>query len=383
MSCLSGTIGRGAQAAEWSAEPSLSMKGEYNSNLTLSSVPGEVWGYWVSPGVIFSGSTENLEVSGKVAADFVTYRGDQDRFLTYLNFPLDVRYSSEKDVYGFSGSFIRDNTLMTELLQTGLAITFTQRNAWSASPYWTRALTDRTSLQIGYQYTNVSYENGIPLGLIDYYANGANAGLTYKLTERDDLQVSGLFSRTNLPDGGLEIGIAGATLALSHQFTEATSLSLSAGGKYLDQKITTGGSSITENQVVGVYSAVLRTKWPDGQASLEASQDVNVSGLGILLRTDRLGASISKELTETVILSLAGQVFLVEGLPVQGTGVQVSQTRVITANSSLAWRLSDWWALEASYTYAERRLDVPTEVDNGHSVFLKLTYNMPKLSMSR
>jgi hypothetical protein len=272
---------------------------------------------------------------------------------------------------------------MTELLQTGLAITFTQRNAWAVSPSWTRALGEKTSLQVGYQYLNTTYEDGQRLGLFDYTANGGNVGLSHKLTERDDLQVSGSYSKVDLPDSGLAIGIAGTTLAYSHAFTEATSILLSAGGKYLDQKLTTGGSSFTENQLVGVYSAVLRTKWPDGQASLEASQDVNVSGLGVLLKTDRLGTSITKELTETVTLSLAGQVFLVEGLPVQGTGVQISQTRVITANSSLAWRLSDWWALEASYTYAERRLDVPAEVDNGHSMFLKLTYNMPKLSMSR
>ena len=57
MGSLLSMTGREVQAAEWSAEPSLAVKGEYNSNLTLSRIPGEVWGHWVSPSVRFAGST--------------------------------------------------------------------------------------------------------------------------------------------------------------------------------------------------------------------------------------------------------------------------------------------------------------------------------------
>jgi hypothetical protein len=66
-----GGYGGAARAAEWSAEPSVIMRGDYNSNLTLTSAPhSEVWGERVSPGVKFQGSTENLEVSGNAAADY-------------------------------------------------------------------------------------------------------------------------------------------------------------------------------------------------------------------------------------------------------------------------------------------------------------------------
>lgn len=385
VGCLSYMTARGAGAAEWSAEPSIAAKGEYNSNLTLSSVPGEVWGHWVSPSLRFAGSTEQLEVSGKAAADFVTYYGDQDRSLTNLFFPVTARYSMERDVFAFDGSFTRDNTLMTELLRTGVVLSFTQRNMWSLSPSWTRAITDKTSLQMGYQYANATYENGARLGLFDYDLNGGNLGLSHKLTERDDVQLTGSYTKVDIPDSGLKIGIAGAALAITHALSEATSINVSGGPRFLDQTLTSASTSLSDRQTIWVFGGAIRTKWMDGEASLEANRDLNVSGLGVLLRTDRLAASISKQLTETVTVSLAGQVFFVETVPAQDVGIQIARTRVVLATPAVTWKLNDWWSLEASYTYADRRTDVTDVIDasRGHSTFLKLTYFMPKLSMSR
>ena len=63
---LSGEVG----AAEWSADPSLGVKGLYNSNLLLFNGNNEVWGYWVSPGLKFKGSTESLEGEGSAKSHF-------------------------------------------------------------------------------------------------------------------------------------------------------------------------------------------------------------------------------------------------------------------------------------------------------------------------
>ena len=385
VASLLSITGRETRAAEWSAEPSLSVKGEYNSNLTLSQIPGKVWGHWVSPSVRFAGSTERLQVSGKAAGDFVTYFGDQERSLTNLFFPVTANFSREQDVLSLNSSFTRDNTLRTELQQTGAVLSFTQRNLWSINPSWTRTINDRFSVQFGYQYTNTTYEDGRRLGLFDYDVHGGNLGLSYKLTERDTVQLTGSYSKVDLPDSGLKIGNAGGALSITHAVSEATTLNVSAGPRWLDQTLRSRSTSSSDRQVIWVFGGAMRTKWMDGQASLEANRDVNVSGLGVLLKTDRLAASISKELTETITVSLAGQVFFVETVPVQSAGLQIVESRVITATPAATWKLNDWWSLEASYTYADRRTDVINGIDasNGHSTFLKLTYVMPKLSISR
>lgn len=385
MSSLLSITGRETSAAEWSAEPAIAIKGVYNSNLTLSQTPEEVWGHWISPSVRFGGSTERLNVSAKAAGDFVTYYGDQNRSLTNLFFPVTARYSGEQDVVSLESSFTRDNTLRSELEDTGVVLSFTQRNLWSINPSWTHSVTERVSFQLGYQYQNTAYENGRRLGLSDYDVHGGNLGLSYKVTERDDVRLTGSYAKVDLPDSGLTIDNRGAALSITHAFSEATSLSAFGGPKWIDQTLRFGSGSLSDSQIIWSFGGSMRTKWMDGQASLGANRDVNVSGLGFLVRTDRLFASISKELTETITVSLAGQVLFVERIPVQNEGLQSFETRVVTAIPTATWRLNDWWSLEASYTYAHRMTGATdaTIIGIGHSTFLKLTYSMPKLSISR
>lgn len=382
MGSLLSMTGREAPAAEWSAEPSLAVKGEYNSNLTLSRIPGEVWGYWVSPSVRFAGSTERLEVSGRAAGDFITYYGDQNRSLTNGFFPIVARYSAERDTFTLDGSFIRDNTLRTELQQTGVVLGFTQRNLLSMSPSWTRMITEKFSFQLGYQYTSATYENGRSLGLFDYGVNGGSLGLSYKVTERDDVQLTGSYTKLDVTDAGLKSGNGGFSLSVTHSLSETTTVKAFGGPRFLDQTQTIGSTSLSSNQVVWTFGGSIRTKWEDAWISLDGGQEVNVSGLGVLLKTSRLGATVSKDLTETLTVSCAGQVFQIQALPVHG-GAQIAETQLISATPAVTWKLNQWWALEASYAYVDRRVDVTNEAFHGNSALLKLIYNMPKLSISR
>jgi hypothetical protein len=374
--------GREAPAAEWSAEPSLGVKGEYNSNLTLSRIPGEVWGHWVSPSVRFAGSTERLEVSGRAAGDFITYYGDQNRSLTNAFFPIVARYSAERDTFTLDGSFIRDNTLRTELQQTGVVLGFTQRNLLSMSPSWTRMITEKLSFQLGYQYTSATYDNGRSLGLFDYGVNGGSLGLSYKVTERDDVQLTGSYTKLDVTDAGLKSGNKGFSLSVTHSLSETTTVKAFGGPRFLDQTQTIGSLSLSDHQLIWTFGGSIRTKWEDAWISLDGGQEVNVSGLGVLLKTSRLGATVSKDLTETLTVSCAGQVFQIQALPVHG-GAQIAETQLISATPALTWKMNQWWALEASYAYVDRRVDVTNEAFHGNSAFLKLTYNMPKLSISR
>ena len=81
---------------------------------------------------------------------------------------MTLRYKTETDLLGFTGGFTRDNTLMGELLTTGVVLRFTQRNQWTANPSWTRSITEKLSFQSSFQLNDTTYENGLSLGLVDY-----------------------------------------------------------------------------------------------------------------------------------------------------------------------------------------------------------------------
>jgi hypothetical protein len=376
---------RTGKAAEWSAEPALSVRGVYNSNLILTSAPhSDTWGHWLSPGVKFAGATENLEVSGRAAADFVSYYGGVDKSLTNLYFPLSMKYNTERETFGLDGGFIRDNTLMGELRQTGVVLSFTQRNYWNVAPSWTHALTERLSLQAGYQYANATYENGASLGLVDYTTHSGSAGLLYRMSEKDQLQAIASLMDFSAPQGSdLRSVIYGGDLSWSHEFTETINASLSGGARIVDSSVTAGPSRVEDSQVVWVGHANLQKRWADATATIDASRDVFPSGFGLLVRTSRVGIGMTKDLTERLTVSLDGAVFFVESVASEATPISLPLNRYISATPAVRWKMSDWWSLDVNYTYSRREVESFNETAFAHAAMISLTYYPPKWSVGR
>lgn len=193
-----------SEAAEWSLLPSIGVKGVYNDNLLLTAQPHHsTYGYWVSPAAEFAGKTERLEVSGRVAVDYVSYYEGEGTQFTNVFLPVRVNYRTEKDLLGFTGGFIRDNTLMGELLDTGLVLRFTQRNQWTATPSWTRSITETLSVQSSFQLADTTYEDGVSLGLFDYQLFKGSGGLLYQMSEQDQIKLFGSYGSFYTTNGPL------------------------------------------------------------------------------------------------------------------------------------------------------------------------------------
>ena len=374
-----------AEAAEWSAEPSLGVRGTYNSNLLLTSAPHtDTWGHWTSPGVKFAGATENLEVSGKARADFVSYYGSVDQSLTNLYFPLSVKYRAEREIFGLDGAFTRDNTLMGELQQTGVVLRFTQRNFWNVAPSWTHALTEQLSLQAGYQYSSATYENGLQLGLVNYTTNSGSVGLMYHLTELDHVQTTAIFTDFHAPEASdLRSTIYGGEVSWSHEFTETISASISGGGRLVSSKVDTGLTELRDSQAVWVGNAYIRKNWDDAMLKLEASREINPSGFGRLLETNRVGIGMSKDVTERLTLSVDAAVYFASSVASNTATTTFPQNRYINATPALRWKIADWWTMDLSYTYSQRYVESFNETALSNAATIMLTYFPPKLSVGR
>jgi hypothetical protein len=374
-----------AEAAEWSAEPSLAVRGVYNSNLILTSAPhSDTWGYWTSPGLKFAGATENLEVSGKAGADFVSYYGGANQSFTNMNFPLSVKYNAERETFALDGAFTRDNTLMGELQQTGVVLRFTQRNFWNVAPSWTHALTERLSLKAGYQYSSATYENGLQLGLVNYTTNSGSVGLMYHLTERDQIQTTAIFTDFHAPEASdLRSTIYGGEVSWSHEFTETITASISGGGRLVSSRVNTGLTELRETQAVWVGSAYIQKRWDDAALKLEASRQIYPSGFGRLLETNRVGIGMSRDVTERLTLSLDTAVYFASSVASNTTTSTFPQNRYINVTPALHWKIADWWAMDLSYTYSQRYVESFNETALSNAATIMLTYFPPKWSVGR
>jgi len=374
-----------AEAAEWSAQPSVGLRGEYNSNLLLSALPHEaVYGYWVSPGVKFAGSTENLEVSGRAAADFVQYFGGSDRSLTNLYFPLSVQYTKERETLAFEGGFIRDNTLMGELRQTGVVLAFTQRNLWNLAPSWTHALTERWSVQAGYQYSDATYEDGASLGLVDYSLHGGSGAVLYQPTERDEVKFTGIYTNFHAPQANdLRSQIYSGQLSVTHRFSESITATLMGGPSYVRSVVGPGAARLGDNQTVWVGNATLLKKWEDAAVQLEAAREINPSGFGLLLQTDKFGVSLSKTVSEQWTASLSAHVLFASSIASQVLATPFPLQRFVSVSPRVTWKPSQWWALDFTYSYGNRQVESTNESAFANIASVMLTYFPPKLSVGR
>ena len=374
-----------SEAAEWTLLPSIGVKGVYNSNLLLTALPhDETYGYWVSPAAEFAGKTERLEVSGRVASDFVSYYGGQNSIFTNIFLPLTVRYKTEKDLLGFTGGFIRDNTLMSELLTTGLVLRFTQRNQWTANPSWTRSITEKLSFQSGFRLNDTTYENGLSLGLVDYQLLGGSGGLLYQITEQDQFQLSGSYASfytTNAPSP-FRASFPGVNLSLTHAFTETLTGTVSGGPSFVSATTQTAGDNIKAQSTVWLFSGNLTKKFERASVQVSATRNIVPSGSGRLIETDRATLTISHDLTETLAASLSGSGYLVSGITERATGGTFRERRYFYLTPKVAWKFLEWWELELSYTYRRREVDSFSDVAMSNATMFMLTYYPPKLAFS-
>lgn len=382
MMLVSGSLRGEAGAAEWSAEPSLSVKGEYNSNLLLFNGNNEVWGDWTSPALKFKGSTESLVVEGNVRSEFVHYYGSQDRSLTNLYFPLRTSYRWDRYLFSIEGGFTRDNTLRSELQQTGLVLGFTQRSLWTARPVWTVGLTERLNWQIGYQFTDATYENGLSFGLVNYQVQGGSSSMSYQATERDQVQFTGEYVRFETPANQYHSTYYGIGASASHSFTESLTGTVSSGVRFITSTQDIPGGSLTDQENVWVYSGRLKQVFDRATITVEGSREINPSGFGTLLQTDRVGGSLSHKLTETVTLSVEGTTNFVTPLTSSASRT-FPQTRFTNVSPKISWTFAEWWSLGVSYSYAERAVGALDEWNFANSTFVMLTYGGPKWSVSR
>lgn len=374
-----------SEAAEWSVVPSLGVKGMYTDNLLLTPLTHDAtYGYWISPAAEFAGKTERLEVSGRVASDFVSYYGGEATTFTNVFLPLSVRYKTEKDVLGFTGGFTRDNTLMGELQTTGVVVRFTQRNQWNASPSWTRSLTEKLSVQSSFQFTDTTYENGLHLGLVNYQLVGGSGGLLYQLTEKDQVQLTGMYTsfRTTNSPSGFQASLPGAMMTITHAFTESFSGTVFGGPRVLGTTTHTTGGNINTQETVWIYGASFSKQFERASVQVNVGRDIVPSAFGLLIQTDRIGLSSSYKTSETVTAFLDVIGYRTSGATQTSSGGNLPEQRYVSASPKLAWKFLEWWKLEASYTHSWRDVDTFATPATSNATMLMLTYYPPKLALS-
>jgi hypothetical protein len=324
-----------------------------------------------------------LDVAGEVRGQFVHYYGDQEREYTNLYFPLKTSYRLDRHTIGFDGGFTRDNTLQSELQQTGLVLGFTQRSLWTAMPSWSVGVTERLSWRTSYQFMDAQYQDGIRFGLVDYQVHAGTTGLSYNLGELNQVQLTGEYTLFRIPSNMQQSTYYGVQGGWTHDFGHEMTGSISGGPRFVTATQDFSGGSLSAHETVWVYKGTLRKRFERTTIQIDGGSEVNPSGFGRLLKTDRVGASLFHNLTETLTVSLNGGFYIVSGVVTDPAIAPLPEQRYSSISPGLSWKFSQWWTLDIAYTYAERAVDSLNQWNFANSTFVMLTYGGPKWSVSR
>jgi hypothetical protein len=172
-------------------------------------------------------------------------------------------------------------------------------------------------------------------------------------------------------------------LSLSHEFSETMTASVSAGPRFVTSTVTGGGSTVSGSQTVGVGNVTLRKNWDDAFVQLDAGREINPSGFGFLLQTDRFGVTLSKNASERLTASVNAVVLLASSIATTDQSAPFPDSRYGSVTPHLTWKFDQWWALDATYTYARREVDSLDQYAISNIATVMLTYYPPKFTVGR
>lgn len=374
-----------AYCAEWKFTPGFSVRGEFNDNLTLTSFPhNSVWGTWIIPAFNLQYSTEILNILLDSSIQYVNYFGDKDDEESFTNFyfPLSVNYARERNRWNVLASVIRDNTLQSELEQTGLVLGFLQRMVLLGQVDWDHEVTEKLTFKSSYAFTDVTYDDGLRVGLFDRQTHSVSLGGAYELVEdRLLFQTTGSYVNNHVPDVPFLSQSLLLDIGVVYQFSETLTATLSGGPGYVNLSSRDSGALRRSEDIVWLGNVSVTKKWERTTIAGLASRSLYPSGNGQLLETNRVSLSVGQELTERLIGNVHTSFIDSKRTGSSGSSA-IFKSKFWDIGSSIDWRWSEKWTVGLLYNHREiKRTGQQTARSN--SVSMLLSYKWSPFSVSR
>ncbi len=409
--CLTMVLAMSAEsmAAEWTAEPAVTARHEYNDNINLSVHPGSsARGSHITPSLDLGVNTPIWQLSGGVSATQHRYSGQAGLDSDDRGSRLSTLYRTERNTWQLTASRSLHSLLSSDLISSDTGTLQSQRQTLteSVTPSWTWMYSERTQLQLMYQLSKVSYGNSQSVGLYDYDYWSATTTLSNQLSERNRVFVTGGYSNFQVPFTGFESNTGNVQIGGTRNFSESMSGTLQAGlrntesitrggnptftrftttdinGQIVDVLIPDGGvtqDSSRQNTSV-VYSGNIDKKFYNTNIRAGVSRALSPSGSGGQTEEDSANLAVSRDLTERVSVYLNSNYSKSRGT--EGN-ISNNNRTYYSIQPGATWRLSREWDAGLNYSYARIKRDYEIESAHSNSVNFSLSYRPLKMSISR
>lgn len=391
-------------AAEWVAEPSVTLRGEYDDNIRLTSLDhDDVWGTIVDPSLILSRRTElwDLNATGRVRAAWYSGDEDLDTVDNFLDLAAERRF--ERGSLEASAGLANDTTLQNEYLDidTGLVINQIDRSRRSARLAGQYMFTEATWVEASVDYSQVEYDGGLRFGLLDYDYLTPGLRIIHQLNPTT--QVFGILSHARVDydtASELESKTDSLQLGAAYDITEVWKVSGSVGMRRTETSSLVPNAvprpgleflfpfiydvvyETRDSETTGlVYDASLTREFETGSLKLSASRSIIPSSTGSDTETTRIDINGTRRFGTQLWAQLAVSYYQSDTVGDIRTRADVDRYRIAP---SLTWKLDRDLSLRAGYAYTHVKRDVAVDdTADSNMAFVSLGYSWPRMSMSR
>lgn len=219
----------------WRPQMQLGTRATDNLRTTINN-PEAAWGFDMGGGLQLELESSTLRSRITPAFNFRRFvigegaDADEYEVRTSTQWTYSERVSAAIDL-----DYIRDSTLSTELTDAGRQTAVSNRDTINVAPSFNILFTERTSLNVGFFYSDVQFEQlpGTPFS--DYEFKQVNGTLTHVLTERLSVFVNSYVSEFRTPrTNGKSLTYGGLTGA---NFRYSDTLEADFGVGYVQSEI--------------------------------------------------------------------------------------------------------------------------------------------------
>lgn len=391
-------------AAEWTAEPSIKLRHEYNDNLRLSIFPQKsVNGTLITPALDLGVAGPVWKMGLGAEATQRRYSGQEGLDRDDSSLRLSSLYNTERSTWQLNASRTRDSTVTSEVADsdTGTVQNLNDRETDTVTPSWVWMYSQRTQVQLAYRQTDVSYDgSSLNTGLYDYRYRVATAMLSNQLSELNQVFISGSYSEYHVPITNFDSETENLQVGITTNFTESTKGTLQVGKRrtesftkggnpfyetfstiFGDVRVQTGVTQDTRTQTTGtVFSGNLESKSESADWNLSLSRSLDPSGSGGQVEQDTFRFQFNKRLS-----SRLGTNFTVSALKsrTEEGNISNSDRTYYDLGPGIYWLWTREWSVGANYRYAHVKRVYENEAADSNSVNLWLTWRPQKFSISR
>ncbi len=360
-------------AAEWVVTPSAIASTHTQQNPYLR--PDEKSQDDVSTGLSTQASlsmtrdTERLSLSLQPSASIYRYpdKNQLDRNEQHVNGSLSWR--GETSSWAGSVTMARDTTLTSQLGDTGLTQGNQRHELYGGSIGPTWQFSERLSAQASVGSSVTRYPGSATAFLQNYRYDSGSMGMSYVLSDRAVLSVSGSAGRLN-SDAQAD-HTDNASLVVNAQYTWSPVWSIGAGAG--PSLVRVGGTS--ERGVV--YRASLSRSFENALLSLVVSRSQQPSGSAIITNVEQAGLSFGAPLTERLTSSVTAN-YTRRRNALRNFDVDLNRVQYARLEAGLSWRVSPGWQIGAGAGNAFQKTGSffsNDQTGRGYDVSLSVSWN--------